>query len=261
MKIGVFDSGLGGLVMTKAVFGPLGHYDFAYLGDTAYLPYGARSKEKIYERTRKGVDWLMRVKDAALVIIACNTASIAALQRIQREWLPANFPDRRVLGIVVPTIEEAADANNIGLIGTVSTVASGVYESELLKIAPNRRFRAVATPLLVPLIENGGDKYAKEIISDYLAPIADVETLVLGCTHYPVYKGLIRRILPRARIISQDEVLPPKLADYLRRHPEIEGRLSRGAGRFFGITDMTRGYIAAAEQLFGRAIEIERVDI
>ncbi|MCL2538277.1 MAG: glutamate racemase [Alphaproteobacteria bacterium] len=261
MKIGIFDSGLGGLLMMRAITAALDQYDYVYLGDTAYLPYGARLNELIYERTQKCIDWLMREQNCVLVIIACNTATIAALRQIQQEWLPAHFPDRRVLGIVVPTLECAVGAKNIGLIGTTATVASKVYEEELRKITPNAKIKSVATPLLVPLIENNGDKYARAILSDYLAPLDDVETLILGCTHYPIYNDLIRELMPHTNIISQDEILPLKLINYLSRHPEIECRLTQNSSQAFYVTDSTQGYINTANKLFDKNVIINKIII
>ena len=163
--------------------------------------------------------------------------------------------------MVVPTLEAVAAGGyvNVGLIATSSTIRSGVFERELEKLNPDMRLKSVAAPLLVPLIEEGGDKYAPDVLRDCLAPLADVEALVLGCTHYPKYKALAREILPGAKIISQDEILPQSLADYLARHPEIESRLGRGGQRSFSLTDETPGYSAAAARLFGRLVELDRV--
>ncbi|MDR1008689.1 MAG: glutamate racemase [Rickettsiales bacterium] len=264
MKIGVFDSGLGGLIIAQSLIRAMPAYDFAYLGDTANLPYGARSDEKIYERASACVDWLFKHQDCKIVIIACNTASIAALRRLQREYLPSNFPERRVLGIVIPTIEAAAERGyrRVGLVGTISTVRSRVYEQELAKLTHGAvELKSLATPLLVSLIENGGDNYAEAVLSDYLTGFKDAEALILGCTHYPRYKGLIRRMLPGLDVLSQDEILPEKITSYLMRHPEIERELGRLGARFFGITDMTENYISVARELFGAEIMVEKVAV
>jgi len=257
MKIGIFDSGLGGLIMTKALVKALPQYDYAYLGDTANLPYGARSGELVKSLALRGVEWLFREQDCALVIIACNTASIAALK-----FLQAHFSKRKVLGVVIPTMEAvcAGGFKDVGLIATQATIRSGVYEQELSKLSPDISIRPVATPLLVSLIENGGDKYAPEVIADYLKPLAGVEALVLGCTHYPYYKDLFQKQLPGAKIISQDEIIPASLADYLARHGEVEAKLSRGGSRFFGITDITEAYAQQAERMFGERVEINLVE-
>ena len=258
MKIGIFDSGLGGLIVTKALVKALPQYDYAYLGDTANLPYGARSGELVRALSTRCVDWLFRKQNCALVIVACNTASIAALK-----FLQTRFVEHKVLGVVIPTMEAVVEGRfkNVGLIATQATIKSGVYEQELRKLSPDIAIRPLATPLLVPLIENGGDKYAPAVIADYLAGFKDVEALVLGCTHYPYYKNLFTQQLPGAKIISQDEIIPASLAAYLARHEELSAKFSRGGSRFFGITDMTTAYEEQAERMFGEKVRVERVDV
>jgi len=263
LKIGIFDSGLGGLIMTKALVLALPEYDHAYLGDTANLPYGARSAEQVCELTTRCVDWLFREQDCALVVIACNTATIAALEYLQAEYLPANFPERCIVGIVAPTMEAVASGGfaRVGLIATEGTVKSGVYERELRKLSPDTSVTSLATPLLVPLVENGGDKYAPAVIADYVEPLADVDALVLGCTHYPHYKKLFAQQLPKATIISQDEIIPASLSAYLDQHKDLEAKLSRGGKRFFGITDIAGSYLTQAERIFGGKLDVARVVI
>lgn len=258
----MFDSGLGGLIVAKVLIDAFPKYGFAYLGDTANLPYGNKSPEKIYDCSKECVDALFREHDAAIVIVACNTASIVALRRLQQEYLPGNFPDRRILGISIPTMEYTTERGykNVGLIATNSTVKSGIYESELKKLDPDIKVTARATPLLVPLIEDGGDKYAPVVLADYLPPFLKCDALILGCSHYPRYKGLIREMLPGVDVISQDEIIPEKLREYFSRHPEIEGKLQAGEN-FFGITDVTENYIQSAEKLFGRRIAIEKASV
>ena len=265
MKIGIFDSGLGGLIMTKALIKALPEYDYAYLGDTANLPYGARSAEQVCALTTRCVDWLFREQDCALVLIACNTATIAALKYLQTEYLPANFPgsppERCILGVTGTTVEAVAAGgfSRVGLIATEGTIRSGAYEEELRRLVPGISVKSLATPLLVPLIENGGDKYAPAVIADYMEPFSDVQALVLGCTHYPHYRELFARQLPQAKIISQDEIIPAALSAYLAQHRELEPKLSRGGGRFFGITDITGSYSSQAERIFGEKIAVTDV--
>ena len=258
MKIGVFDSGLGGLIITKALIGALPEYDFAYLGDTANLPYGTRSGEVIRSVSERAINWLFETQDCALAIIACNTASIAALKYLQKK-----YPARKILGVIIPTAEEVARRGfkRVGVIATQATIQSRVYEQELAKLDPAIEVMSRATPLLVPLIENGGDKYAPEVINDYLSGFEGIEALILGCTHYPHYKDLIAMRLPRAEIISQDEIIPESLTLYLARHGEIAERLSRGGIRRFFITDMTPSYASQAERMFGGEIPVEKVAI
>jgi len=263
MKIGIFDSGLGGLIMTKALVQALPEYDHAYLGDTANLPYGARSAEQVRALTTRCVDWLFREQQCALVVIACNTATIAALDYLQSEYLPANFPERQIFGIVAPTVEAVASGGfaRVGLVATEGTVRSGVYERELRKISPDTSVTPLATPLLVPLVENGGDKYAPAVIDDYLEALEDVQALVLGCTHYPHYKKLFAQRLPHAKIISQDEIIPEVLSAYLAKNQQLDAMLSRGGKRFFGITDAAGSYAVQAERIFGEKLAIAHVVI
>jgi glutamate racemase len=265
MNIGVFDSGLGGLIMAKALTDMFPQYGLAYLGDTLHVPYGSRSSDTICGFTRACVDYLFRARDCALVIIACNTASIAALRKLQREYLPENFPGRRILGVVIPTLEEVIKKGHkrAGLLATASTVASGIYGRELEKLDGDIRLFSVSAPLLVPLVENDGDRFAPPVVESYLEKFKgeDIDALILGCTHYPHYKGLIRGMMPGVDVISQDEIIPTSLKEYLERHPEIEKVLSRKGGRFFGITDVTPTYMKQASAMFGHEISVEKVEV
>jgi glutamate racemase len=265
MTIGVFDSGLGGLVMARAFRRSLPEHDFLYLGDTLHVPYGPRSADAIYGFTLKAVDYLF-TQGCPLVLIACNTASANALRRLQQEYLPKYYPDRRILGVIVPTIEAtiATGHKNIGLIGTAFTVNSGTYKDELKKIDPAIDLHARATPLLVPLAENNGLKYSEPVLCEYLAPLVEknIDSLILGCTHYPLFRTQLEKILPQGvDIIAQDDVVPPKLVDYLERHPEIDQQLEK-AGRFDArLTDVTSSYAAIAEQLFGHPLPLEKISL
>jgi glutamate racemase len=270
MNIGVFDSGLGGLIITHALVGALPRYCFSYLGDTKHVPYGSRSKEAVYEFSRTCVDSLFRKNDCRIVIVACNTASIAALRRLQREYLPENFPDRRILGVVIPTLEYVIGAGlkSVGLLATASTVASGVYGEELKKLDPKIEIHSVAAPLLVPLIENDGAQFARPVVREYVGQFrgTNVGSIILGCTHYPYLEDMIREeanaVLGRPiEIISQTRIVPDSLRSYLARHPEIERDLAREGKNSFAVTDITDSYRAQAERLFGGRIEIKKADI
>ncbi len=262
MKIGVFDSGLGGLIITHSLIQALPQYDYVYLGDTARVPYGNRSQSIIYEFTRQAVEYLFK-NNCGLVILACNTASAEALRRLQQEYLPRHYPDRRVIGVLIPAAEAAVAATTsgqIGVLATRGTVASGTFTRELHKLAPNATVTPQAAPLLVPLIENDGLAWAGPILDEYLKPLTGVDTLILGCTHYPFLKDQIRRKTGEGvTVISQDEVVPPKLADYLRRHPEIETTLSRHESRSFQVTDLTSEAERLAGELFRRPIALETI--
>ncbi|MEM9470277.1 MAG: glutamate racemase [Pseudomonadota bacterium] len=231
-KIGIFDSGLGGLYIARAIHQALPQYDYAYLGDTLNVPYGGRSMEAIYNLSEKAIRYLFEEQNCKLVIIGCNTASVTALRKLQREFLPQNYPDHRILGVVVPTLESATElgATQIGLIATDYTVRSKIYDEEIVKITPRAQIYAKPTPLLVPLIENDGEKYMDAVLQDYLEPLIEqgLDSLILGCTHYISIKDKVREMTQhRVRVLSQDEIIPPKLKDYLTRHPEMEQCLSQ----------------------------------
>jgi len=265
MKIGVFDSGLGGLLIAKAIRNHLPDYDMIYLGDTIHVPYGSRSTEAIYGYTRRCMDFLFE-QGCQLIINACNTSSAAALRRLQQQYLPVSYPDRRILGVIVPTLETAIESHfrAIGVLATESSVQSDIYRFELNKIDPDIQIHQKAAPLLVPLIENDGLKWVAPILAEYLAPLQQqgMECLILGCTHYPHLKPQIRDILGHDfPLLSQDEIIPRKLEDYLRRHPEIETRLSRTGLTHFCATDVTNSYRQAAHKIYGEEIEIDHVQL
>lgn len=264
MKIGIFDSGLGGLVITHSLIQDLPQYDYLYLGDTARVPYGNRSSDIIYQFTREAVDYLFR-QDCALIIIACNTASAEALRRIQQEYLPANYPDRRVLGVLIPAAEEAAAksvSGRIGVLATQATIESNAFVREVRKVRPSAQIVQQAAPLLVPLIECDALQFAGPILDWYLDPLEDsgIDSLILGCTHYPLLREQIEESVgPAMRVIDQRDFVPEKLRDYLHRHPEMEVRLSKDHGRTFQLTDRTSTACALANRLFGHEIALELV--
>lgn len=171
MKLGVFDSGLGGLLIARAIRETLPDVDMVYFGDTLHLPYGNRSVEAIYAYSRNAMDFLF-AQDCQLVVTACNTVSASALRPLQQVYLPARFPDRRILGVVVPTLECCLDRGykNLGVIATHHIVRSGIYAAELTKLDPAIKIHQQATPLLVPMIENDGMKWIRPVLEEYLAP-------------------------------------------------------------------------------------------
>jgi len=262
-KIGIFDSGLGGLYIGHAIAKLLPDYDYVYLGDTLNVPYGGRSMDSIYNLTRSSINFLINEQDCDLVVIACNTASVTALRRLQNEYLPQNCPENRILGVVVPTLEAATElgATRIGLIATAFTVRSKIYEEEIFKINPQAKIFNQPTPLLVPLIENNGAKYMDMILKDYLEPILNegLDSLILGCTHYVSIKDKVRVLTNhRVRILSQDEIIPPKLLEYLKRHPEMEERLSRNGSFKAFVTDDNPETISNIRNLLQRDIEVSK---
>lgn len=262
MRIGIFDSGLGGLTIALSIIRRLPQYSYIYLGDTKRVPYGNRSQDVIHEFTSQALDYLF-AHDCQLVIIACNTASAEALRKSQQEYIPKNQPDRKVLGVLIPAAEAAvefASKGPIGVIATAATVESGSYERELKRLDPDARVTQEATPLLVPLVENDGLKYADPILKDYLAALNGVGSIILGCTHYCLLKDRIRALVD-VPVISQDEVVPDKLADYLDRHPEIESKLGREGERRYCVTDLTTSYFELAQRLTGEPVNLELVSI
>ncbi|MCD8520626.1 MAG: glutamate racemase [Alphaproteobacteria bacterium] len=264
MKIGVFDSGLGGLLICKAIRDRLPEPDIIYLGDTLHLPYGNRSQEAIYTYTRRAMEFLFQ-QGCKLIIVACNTASAAALRQLQQQWLPQAYSDRRILGVVVPTLEAAIDSgsHSIGVLATNYITRANIYGDELQKLNPAIALHPIAAPLLVPLIENDGLEWVEPALQRYFAPVQDkgLDSLILGCTHYPLIRPQVEKILPGVKILSQDEIIPPKLDDYLQRHPEISDEIARNGSTHFYVSDITDSYHKAAERLYGYALNLEKADL
>lgn len=237
MRIGVFDSGLGGLFLMKPVVELLPQYDYVYLGDTKNLPYGDKSQDEIYRLTKRAVEFLM-ARGCAIVLLFCNTASAMALRRLQQEG-------HRALGIIIPTVEEVR-GNRIGVLATQGTTDSKKYEIEIKKLLPHARVTSQAAPKLVPMIESGELNilpYAR-IFNQYLEPllVERIDTLILGCTHYVILKNLARQLVPGVRVIFQDELIADKVRAYLQKHPEIESKLSRNGGREYLVTAHHPGF-------------------
>ncbi len=266
--IGVFDSGFGGLVVLREFLTVLPQYDYLYLGDNARIPYGTRSDRVVIRFTEQAVDFLFR-QGCRLIILACHTASAKALRTIQQGYLVGHYPQRRVLGVLIPTVEEALAASpgrRIGVIGTEGTVSSRSFEIELHKLDPEVRVFQQACPLLVPLIEEGEQDWegTAMILRRYLASLqqAAVDTLILGCTHYSILKERVASLMgDGTRLICSGQVTAGKLVDYLGRHPELEARLSRGGGRRYLTTDLTPRFQHLASLFMGQAVDSEVVEL
>ena len=255
MKIGFFDSGLGGLVVLKAVAKRLPDYDYEFYGDTAHLPYGDKTETEIYELTKQGAIHLFE-RNCVLVILACNTASAETLRRLQDEWLPVVYPDRKILGVIIPMVEEvvASDSLRVMLIATKRTIESQKYNRELAKFTEAPYLHTLATPELVPLIESGNLTGAiQTLIPQVDAFLADGGTaLILGCTHYTLLKPALREIYgERLEIFSPTEIIPKKLATYLEHHTEITDQLSQGSSRSIFLTEPSRHYDRIIGDLLG----------
>jgi|SRR3989338_1709824 len=254
MKIGIFDSGLGGLIIARAIRETMPEYDYVYLGDTKRVPYGNKSHEAVLEFTKECVDYLLRKENCAIVIIACNTACARALRNMQQEYLPTHFRDRKILGVLIPGAEEASRYNKIGILATLGTVASKTFSIEIKKLNKKAKVFQNPAPMLVPLIEEGNIKEAEVFLIKYLKPFMDksLDALVLGCTHYPMLKKEIRKIISRkTKIISQEEIVPKKLKSYLKKHSEISKKLSRNRSIKLLATDETENMRRLVKKWFG----------
>ncbi|MBX9906471.1 glutamate racemase [Patescibacteria group bacterium] len=236
MTIGFFDSGVGGFHVMERVMQHMPDYSYAFYGDTKHVPYGDKKEEEIYRLTRNAVWYLFSAHNAQIVILACNTASAQTLRRLQDEFLVSRYPNRRVLGVIIPTVEEVVSRGYKKplLIGTTRTINSGKYDQEFKKFDEGIVLRAEATSQLVPLIESGKlDEACQSLEALFLDHVSSGgDSIILGCTHYALLTPLLRaRYGSLVSIISQEEIIPHKLADYLARHPEIESSLSRKRGR------------------------------
>ncbi|MFA7662452.1 MAG: glutamate racemase [Patescibacteria group bacterium] len=259
--LGIFDSGLGGLTITKEIFVTLPEYQVIYFGDTAHVPYGNRSQEEIYKLTQNAIDFLFS-HGAELIIVACNTASSKALRKIQQEYLPVKYPDKRVLGVIRPVVEKAITLtknNKIGVVGTRGTIESGAFERELKTLNPEIKVVQRACPLLVPLIEESWAKRPETImiLKKYLRPIKDeqVDTLILGCTHYPMlYKNFVQVMGQKCQVLDSGKIVAESLKDYLKRHPEIEVKLKKGDKHQFFVSDITDNFRQSACKFLNKKI-------
>lgn len=272
MKIGIFDSGLGGLIIAKAIRKAMPEYDYVYLGDTKRVPYGNRSHEAVYEFTKEAVDYLFKKENCAIVIIACNTSSARALRRVQQEFLVEynntrrlmGEHERKILGVLIPAAEEVAKYKKVGILGTTGTINSNTFPNEIKKINKNTQVFQNSAPMLVPLIEEGEKILAMQFIKKYLKPFLNkkLDALVLGCTHYPFYKNEIKKIIgKKVKVISQDEIVPKKLKEYLSRHHEIEKRLAKNKKAKILVTDITPNIKKLSQKWFGKNTKVEVIKL
>ncbi len=248
----------------------LPQYDYLYLGDNARVPYGSRSDWIVYEFTRQAVRYLFR-QGCRLIIIACNTSSAKALRRIQQEFLPAHYPQRRVLGVVIPLAEEIVErttAHKVGVLATEGTVASGAYTVEIQKINPSIEVYQQACPLLVPIIEAGEqdwpgtDMIIRKYLDELFAKDPLIDTILLACTHYPIlYRNFVRNAPRAVGIIEQGPIVARKLKEYLSRHPEIESNLGKSGQRQFLTTDTWEKFDRLARVFYGGQIHSELVSL
>ncbi|MSR71687.1 MAG: glutamate racemase [Candidatus Taylorbacteria bacterium] len=267
-NIGVFDSGFGGLDILKGIVKELPQYNYIYLGDTARAPYGTRSEEIIYEFTKQAVDFFFK-NNCELVIFACNTASTGALYKIQHEYVPKNYPNKKVLGVIVPAVEIAIEKTRnkkIGIIATEATVRSGKFPKEINKRSRGIKIFQQACPLLVPIVEAGeqNHKATSIILKEYLKKLTtkNIDTLILGCTHYGLLENKIKKIVGKnIQIISEAKVVPKKLRLYLKNHPEIESVLRNKKSVSFYSTDLTETFNRLGSIFFGKKIKVQKVHL
>jgi glutamate racemase len=269
-SIGIFDSGYGGLTVMSEVVKSLPQYNYIYLGDNARAPYGSRSFETVHKYTLQAVEWLF-AQDCHLIILACNTASAKALRTIQQSNLPNIAPDRRVLGVIRPITESCglhSKSKHIGVLGTSGTVASESYPIEIAKFFPEVTVTQEACPMWVSLVENGesesdgADYFVKKHIDNILGNDPLIDTIILGCTHYPLLMNKIRKYIPvNVSIISQAEIVSISLIDYLIRHSDIENKCSKNSETKFFTTDSADIFNKHASFFYGETIASERIKL
>ena len=266
--IGIFDSGYGGLTILREIRKIMPQYDYLYLGDNARTPYGTRSFDVVYEFTIQAVRYLFK-QGCHLVILACNTASAKALRTIQQYDLPSLAPNRRVLGVIRPTVEVAGDiskSHHIGIMATPGTVRSKTYELEIAKLFPNFQVTSEACPMWVPLVENeeyntpGADYFVRKHIDNLLQQDPQIHSVVLGCTHYPLLRDKIRQWMPdNIHIIEQGNYVAQSLKDYLSRHQNMSEHITTDGTIRYLTTEQADVFQAKATIFMDTAVEAERV--
>lgn len=269
--IGVFDSGYGGLTILDKIRKQLPQYDYIYLGDNARTPYGTRSFEVVYEFTLQAVEKLFDL-GCPLVILACNTASAKALRSIQQIDLPKMDDTRRVLGVIRPTAEcigNITNSRHVGILATSGTIKSESYIMEIHKLFPDIVVTGEACPMWVPLVENnefqseGADYFVRQHIERLLKKDPLIDTLVLGCTHYPLLIEKIKRFAPpHIHIIAQGEYVAQSLQDYLQRHPEMDDRCTKnGTCRFYTTESVNKFQESATVFLQQKEIQVDNITL
>ncbi|MDD3196180.1 MAG: glutamate racemase [Paludibacter sp.] len=268
--IGIFDSGYGGLTILNDIRKRLPEYDYIYLGDNARTPYGTRSFEVVYQYTLECVQKLFSL-GCHLVVLACNTASAKALRTIQQNDLPGIDSSRRVLGVIRPTVEQLDQltvTGHVGLLATPGTVQSDSYPIEIHKLNPEIKVSSVACPMWVPLIENnehltpGAAYFVEKNITELMEADPEIDTIILGCTHYPLLTPLIRKyISPAVRIIEQGTIVADSLKEYLNRHPELEQQCSKEGSCRYLTTESTSKFNASASIFLSNQVEAEHLTL
>ena len=266
--IGIFDSGFGGLTVMHQIISLMPQYDYVYLGDNARAPYGTRSYELVYEFTLQAVRKLFSM-GCQLVILACNTASAKALRTIQQHDLPEMGAWRRVLGVVRPTAEcigQISLTRHVGVMATQGTIRSRTYELEIAKLFPDIQVTGEACPMWVPLVENGeyqssgADYFVRKHVDSLLERDPLIDSVILGCTHYPLLLDKIRQYMPeRVRLLPQGEYVARSLQSYLARHDEMRELVSCGGNRCFYTTEQSDFFSERATMFMGEPVSAERI--
>lgn len=266
--IGIFDSGYGGLTILGKIREVLPQYDYIYLGDNARAPYGTRSFEVVYEFTRQAVSKLFEM-GCHLVVLACNTASAKALRTIQTNDLLRLDPTRRVLGVIRPTVEAVGNitrSRHIGVLATTGTIRSESYTLEVHKLFPDIKVSGQACPLWVPLVENGeateegADYFVRKDIGRLLQKDPKIDTVILGCTHYPLLLPKILKYMPaEVQTVAQGELVATSLKDYLNRHPEMDRRCTKGGRCVYRTTEAEEKFTESASTFLNEAVRVERI--
>ena len=268
--IGIFDSGYGGLTVLKELVSQMPQYDFIYLGDNARAPYGNRSFETIHNYTLQAVQKLFDM-GCHLVILACNTASAKALRTIQQNDLPVIAPEKRVLGVIRPSVEAIAaytKTKHIGVLGTRGTVLSDSYPLEIKKLHDHLSVQQEACPMWVPIVEygeantEGADYFIKKNIDSIFAKDKKIDTLILACTHYPILYDKIKKYSPKhITILSQGKIVSEKLIDYLKRHPEMDQKCSKKSQLEFFTTESPNIFNNFADTFCGHSVIAQQIEI
>ncbi|MCM1378203.1 MAG: glutamate racemase [Clostridium sp.] len=266
--IGVFDSGYGGLTILREMRKTLPQYDYLYLGDNARAPYGERSFDVVHDFTLQAVKHLF-TKGCNLIILACNTASAKALRSIQQEYLPTVSPLKRVLGVIIPTVEklgELSTSGHVGVLGTPGTIRSHSYRLETAKLFPDMKVSEQAAPMWVPLVENGeadsdgADYFVKKYLNQVMATDPRIDTILLGCTHYPILLPKIRKFAnPDINIVPQGEIVAESLKSYLSRHPEMDNICSKNGSLNFITSENPDKFNSLASLFLGHDINAQKI--
>lgn len=269
-SIGIFDSGYGGLTILNGIRQRMPEYDYIYLGDNARAPYGTRSFDVVYEFTLQAVKKLFEL-GCPLVILGCNTASAKALRSIQQNYLPKHAPNFRVLGVIRPTAEvvgQFTHTGHIGVLATEGTIKSESYKLEIEKLHPGSTIVGQACPMWVPLVENnefdkpGADYFVKDSLDKLMAKDPLIDTIILGCTHYPLLLDKINLYLPKGvKVIPQGQYIAASLEDYLHRHPDMNQRLTKGGTCLYFTTESSSKFRESASLFLNEDVTAQRITL